>query len=181
MSRLTECIDCNQPVSEMAKMCPHCGRPWPRDGKSLILKRTEILLKFILSNFFYLISIIFLGPLVGATIKSYQDGNDRNDIIYYYWSEFISSAVIGVPTLLISVGLIIGLWIAVIFIWLKLSDFYLFLEYKIISLKQWPKLDEASDKIETTLKLRKIERRRRLIIRWIIAFPLILIVLDYLY
>lgn len=181
MAKIIPCIDCNQPVSEMAKMCPNCGRPWPKDGKSLILKRTEKVFKFILSNFFYLLSILILGPLVGATIKAYQDGNDRNEVNYYFWSEFISSAFIGIPTLLVSMGLIIGLWMAVIFIWLRLSDFYLALEYKIISLKQWPELDEASEKIRTTLKLENIERRRRLIFRWIIAFPLILIFVDYLY
>jgi predicted amidophosphoribosyltransferase len=64
MARIINCIDCNQPISEVAKMCPHCGRPWPKDGKSLIRKLSEKLFKFILSNLHYIMSILIMGVLL---------------------------------------------------------------------------------------------------------------------
>ena len=64
MARIINCIDCNQPISELAKMCPHCDRPWPKDGKSLIRKLSEKLFKFILSNLHYIMSILIVGVLL---------------------------------------------------------------------------------------------------------------------
>jgi hypothetical protein len=175
---IVTCIDCDETISKLAKSCPHCGRPWPTDGKnpySNFLKKAVV---NILRNLHYVLGLLAAGAMLGAGIQSHlETSNYHGQANFYFWNDFIGSSILGTPILLGLMAVAIAAGIAAKIIWHWLEELYLKIEFRIISIKSWPNYTD----VQNGFVLRQqLETKRRKTLRWIIVSPFILIFLSYI-
>ena len=168
---MINCIDCDHTISEHARMCPSCGRPWPADGVSPSKKFVKKVISFLtFDTIWYIFCVIGTGAMVGAGIQLYLNKNpDFSDISDYFWEDFLYSSAIGTPVVILlgAITILAGL------LWFWVVDKYLIVEHQITKTKK-------HQGHEHIVKRYSVEARRRTILRWVLVSPILLLVINFL-
>ena len=123
-----------------------------------------------------------MGAFVGAGINSYKKyamtGNyDKDAVINFLLYNFWNSLIIGLPTLILGISAALFVCMFGLITWKKITNSYIKVEYKIISIKAWPKQERSADDLSYFFEKERFEDKRRKIFRWILATPIILALL----
>ena len=184
---MINCIDCNHSISGKAKVCPNCGRPWPKDGQNPAIKFVRSCASQAFKNIFvtiyYIICIGFSGAMLGAAIKMYSlysvnYGIEKVDLYsLVFWkkliqlglghflrNDFWGSMLIGTPTLILIMVAVITLLLLGSLAWERLTELYIKVEYKIISFRPW-----AKNLIKNYAPNSNLVKKQRTRFRWLLA------------
>lgn len=162
-----------------AATCPHCGRPWPFNGKNRYVEWIKDRFIAAASIIALIVSVGFFAPYFGGFIRlimnprsgvAVTEGELKEQIQMLIQDQFILTSIIG----LLSGVLLLIAWLLLVFIWKRLSVILLKIEYKILCLAAWSQQEKFKSFEDHRIAPTQHLERRQHKLRWILATPFIL-------